>query len=93
MAGGGGRSPGDRLVIAKVANPPGMRVTQLLLEADEVLAAVDARDLAAAAAAAAKLAEVDRQLGAVAGHPRAEAARAYVRDQLRRLKLASIAAV
>jgi MoxR-like ATPase len=80
-------------VIAKVANPPGMRTTQLLLEAEEVLAAADVRSLADAATAAAKLAEVDRQLGGLAGTPRAEAARAYVKDQLRKLKLASIEAV
>jgi MoxR-like ATPase len=80
-------------VIARVANPPGMRVTQLLLEAEEVLAAADVRSLAEAATAAAKLAEVDRQLGGLAGTPRAEVARAYVKDQLKKLKLASLEAV
>jgi MoxR-like ATPase len=80
-------------VIARVANPPGMRVTQLLLEAEEVLAGADVRSLADAATAAAKLAEVDRQLGGLTATPRAEAARAYVKDQLKKLKLASIEAV
>ena len=80
-------------VIARVANPPGMRVTQLLLEAEEVLAGDDVRSLADAATAAAKLAEVERQLGGLTGTPRAEAARAYVKDQLKKLKLASIEAV
>lgn len=79
--------------VARVANPAGMRVTQLLLEADQVLAAADARNLADAAKAAAKLAEVDRQLSALKGNGRAEAARSYVKDQLRGLKLASIEAV
>ena len=37
-----------------------MRVTQLLLEAESVLAATDVRDLAGAANAAAKLGEIDR---------------------------------
>ena len=80
-------------VIARVANPAGMRVSQLLLEADQVAAAADARDLAAAATAAAKLGEIDRQLSALAGDARADRARAHVRDQLTALKLASIAAV
>src|SRR4029079_1485829 len=46
-------------VIAKIANPVGMRVTQLLLEVEQVLAAADVRNLADAAKAAAKLAEID----------------------------------
>jgi MoxR-like ATPase len=80
-------------VIARVANPAGMRVSQLLLEAEEVLAAADARDLAAAARAAAKLGEIDKQLAALTGDGRLERARGYVRDQLRRLKLASLEAL
>jgi MoxR-like ATPase len=80
-------------VIARVANPAGMRVSQLLLEAEEVLAAADARDLAAAARAAAKLGEIDRQLAGLTGDGRLERARGYVRDQLRRLKLASLEAL
>jgi MoxR-like ATPase len=80
-------------VIARVANPVGMRVTQLLLEVESVLAATDVRDLADAAKAAAKLAEIDRQLGALPADARAEKARAYLKDQLRKIKLASIEAV
>ncbi len=80
-------------VIARVASPPGMRVAQLLLEAEEVAAPADARNLADAARAAAKLAEIDRQLAALEGCDRAEKARAHVRDRLRELKLASIEAV
>lgn len=80
-------------VIARIANPPGMRVTQMLVEVEEILAATDVKDLAGAAKAAAKLGEVERQLAALPAGGRAEKARAYVRDQLRRLKLASIEAV
>ena len=80
-------------VIAKVANPAGMRVGQLLLEADDVLAGADARDLAAAATAAAKLAEIDRQLAGLTGTGRVEAARLLGQDQLKWLKLTSLAAV
>ena len=80
-------------VIAKIANPTGMRVTHLLLEVESVLAATDARNLAEAAKAAAKLGEIDRQLSALSGNGRAEKARAYLKDQLKRLKLASLEAV
>ena len=76
-----------------VANPTGMRVTQLLLEVEAVLAAADVRNLADAAKAAAKLAEIDRQLSTLTGNGRVERARSYLKDQLKKLKLASIEAV
>ena len=59
-------------VIARIANPTGMRVNQLLLEVEEVLAAADVRNLAEAAKAAAKLAEIDRQLAGLKGNGRVE---------------------
>jgi len=80
-------------VIAKVANPTGMRVTQLLLEVESVLAATDVRNLAEAAKAAAKLGEIDRQFAGLSGNGRLEQARVYLKDQLKKLKLASIEAV
>ena len=80
-------------VIAKVANPTGMRVTQLLLEVESVLAATDVRNLAEAAKAAAKLGEIEKQLAALSGNGRVEKARLYLREQLKKLKLASIEAV
>jgi len=80
-------------VIARIANPTGMRVTQLLLEVEEVLGATDVRNLADAAKAAAKLGEIDRQLSRAPGNGRVEKARAYLKDQLKKLKLASIEAV
>jgi MoxR-like ATPase len=80
-------------VIAKIANPTGLRVTQLLLEAEQVLGAADVRNLADAAKAAAKLAEIEKQLAGLTGHARGEAARAYLKDQLKKLKLASIEAL
>ena len=80
-------------VIAKIANPTGMRVTQLLMEVESVLAATDVRNLAEAAKAAAKLGEIDKQLAGLTGNGRLEKARLYLKDQLKRLKLASIEAV
>jgi MoxR-like ATPase len=80
-------------VIAKIANPTGMRVTQLLLEVESVLAATDVRNLAEAAKAAAKLGEIEKQLAALSGNGRVEKARLYLKDQLKKLKLASIEAV
>lgn len=80
-------------VVARVANPVGMRVTQLLLEVEQVLAAADVRNLADAAKAAAKLAEIDKQFAGLKGNGRVEKARLYLKEQLKKLKLASIEAV
>ena len=80
-------------IIAKVANPVGMRVNQLLLEVEQILTGADVRNLTEAAKAAAKLGEIDRQLAGLTGNGRVERSRTYVRDQLRRLKLASLEAI
>jgi MoxR-like ATPase len=80
-------------VIARIANPAGMRINQLLLECEQILASTDVKQLAQAATATAKLGEIDRQLAALKGDARLDRARAYVKDQIKRIKLASIEAV
>jgi MoxR-like ATPase len=80
-------------VVARVANPTGMRVNQLLLEVEQILAATDVRQLAQAATATAKLGEVEKQLAALRGDGRLLKARAYVREAIRKIKVASIEAV
>ena len=80
-------------VIARIANPTGMRLNQLLLECEQVLASTDVRNLSQAATATAKLGEIERQLGTLKGDGRVERARAYVKDQIRKIKVASIEAI
>lgn len=80
-------------VIARVANPTGMRVNALLLEVEQVLTATDPRSLSQAATATAKLQEVEKQLKTLKSEPRVERARAYVKEQAKRIKLASIESV
>jgi MoxR-like ATPase len=80
-------------VVAKIANPTGMRVNQLLLEVEQILASTDVRQLAQAATATAKLGEVEKQLAALKGDGRLLKARSYVRDRIKKIKLASIEAV
>ena len=80
-------------LIAKIANPPGMRINQMLVEVDEILIDANPRDLAKAATAAAKLGEVERRLADFGSDPRGIKVRSYVRDQIRQLRLASLAAV
>jgi MoxR-like ATPase len=77
-------------IVARIANPTGMRVNQLLLECEQILSATDVRDLTRAATATTKLSEIDKQLKALHGNGRVEKARAYLREQIKRIKLASI---
>jgi MoxR-like ATPase len=78
-------------VVGRVANPTGMQVNGLLLEVEEVLAGTDVKQLAQAAAAAAKLQEVHKRLGALRGaDARVARAREYVQEQIKRIRLASI---
>jgi MoxR-like ATPase len=80
-------------VIAKIANPTGMRLNQFLLECEQILSSTNVGDLASAATAAAKLADIDKSLATLKGNGRVERARLYVREQIRKLKLASIEAI
>lgn len=78
-------------VVAKVANPVGMQVSSLLVEAEGILAAVNVSRLDEAAKAAAQLGEIDRKLGAITGgNGRVAKARKYVQERLRELKIKSI---
>jgi MoxR-like ATPase len=70
-----------------------MRLSQLLLECEPVLAATDVRNLSQAATATAKLQEIDRQLGALKSDGRVERAKAYVKEQVKRIKLATVEAL
>lgn len=70
-----------------------MRINQLLLEAEQVLTTTDVRQLAQAATATAKLQEIDKQLAVLRSDGRLEAARCYLREQIKRIKLASIEAI
>jgi MoxR-like ATPase len=77
-------------VIAKIANPVGMRVNQLLLETEQILNLTDSRQLSQAALATAKLSEIEKQLATLKKDGRVEKARTYVKEQIRKVRLASI---
>jgi MoxR-like ATPase len=81
-------------IVARIANPTGMRVNSLLLEVEQILAATDVRQLAQAASAAGKLQEILKKLGTLkGGDSRVAKAREYVQQQIKRIKLASIEAI
>lgn len=81
-------------IIARIANPTGMRVNSLLLEVEQILADTDVRNLGQAAGAASKLQEVFKQLGGLTGgNGRVTKAKQYVQEQVKRIKLASLDAI
>lgn len=81
-------------IVARIANPTGMRVNSLLLEAEQILAATDVKQLAQAASAAGKLQEILKKLnGLKGGDGRVAKAKDYVQQQIKRIKLASIEAI
>ena len=77
-------------VVARVANPTGMRLNQLLLECEQVLSCTDVRNLSQAATATAKLQEIDKRLGTLKADGRVERSRTYVKEQVRKIRLGSI---
>jgi MoxR-like ATPase len=80
-------------VVARIANPTGMKLNALLLEAEQILAATDVRNLAQAATATAKLQEVDRQLATLKSDARVERARSYVKEQIKKVRFGSMDAI
>ncbi len=78
-------------IVARVANPTGMRVNSLLLEVEQILAGVDPRNLASASSATTKLGEISKTLGTLSGaNGRAVKAQEYVRSEIKRIKLATV---
>lgn len=81
-------------IVARIANPTGMRVNSLLLEVEQILAATDVKQLAQAASAAGKLQEILKKLnGLKGGDGRVAKAKDYVQQQIKRIKLASNEAI
>lgn len=81
-------------VVQKVANPVGMVVSESLVEADEILAGVNMKDLMSVAAASKKLQDVAQRLKGVAGgNGKAKAAQTHVEERITALKMAAVGAM
>lgn len=79
-------------VVAKIANPTGLQVNGLLVEAEEVIGATNPRELAKVSAAAAKLAEIVKKLKEITGSERATKAATYVMGQVQAMRKAALEA-
>jgi MoxR-like ATPase len=72
--------------VARVCNPLGLQVGNLLVEAEEILAGIDARNLAQVAASVTKLGEIARKLKGLGPDPRARSAADYVAEEVKALR-------
>lgn len=79
-------------VVCGIANPVGMRVNDLRLEADQILAGVDANDIGQVASANAKLRDVLKKLRDCGGNGRATEAADYLAAELKALRIKSLEA-
>ena len=79
--------------VMKIANPTAMLVNGLLLEAEQIVANANPRELAQAAVATKKLAEIRKKLGGMdVTNPRVQRAVESVRQQERQIRAAGLAA-
>lgn len=75
-------------IVARIANPAGMKINSLLVECEAILAATDPKNLAQATLALTKLREIGNQLGAFKGFVKGDRAREYIWGEMKRIKLA-----
>jgi MoxR-like ATPase len=78
-------------IVGKIANPQGMQINSLLMEAEEVIAKSNIKDLSQAATATKKLSEISKKLGGISG-VKADQAKAHVNSEIKRIKLATVEA-
>jgi hypothetical protein len=76
-------------IVGRIANPEGMKINTLLVEAEQIISGTDLKDLAQTATACKKLAEVHAQLSAAPG-ARAKTAAEHVAAEVKRIRLASV---
>ena len=79
-----------RAVIMTIAAPISMKVNGLISEIEQIVSGINPKDLAQSALAASKLAEIQKSLKLMKGHAKADAALAYVKDQITQLRLKSL---
>ncbi len=79
-------------IVGKIANPQGMKINSLLMEAEQVISGTDLKDLAATATACKKLGEVHAKLSEVDGN-KASVAAEHIQAEVKRIRLATVEAL
>ena len=79
-----------RATILQIAAPISMKVNGLISEIEQIISGVNPKDLGQSALAASKLSEIQKSLKLMKSHAKADAALAYVKDQITQLRLKSL---
>lgn len=79
-------------IVGKIANPEGMKINSLLMEAEQIISGTDLKDLSATATACKKLGEVHTQLKGLSG-VKASMAAEHVAAEVKRIRLATVEAL
>lgn len=79
-------------IVGKIANPAGMKINSLLIEAEQILAGIDLKNLATSGVSCKKLAEIRKKLVDVKS-PKASAGAEYLAGEIRRVRLATVEAI
>lgn len=79
-------------IVGKIANPAGMKINSLLLEAEQIIGATNLRDLSETATACKKLSEVHGKLKTLPGE-KAKHGAEYVAAEIKRIRLATVEAI
>jgi len=79
-------------IVGTIANPEGMKINGLLMEAEEIISGTNLKDLGATATACKKLGEIHSQLTGLTG-TRATMAAEHVAGEVKRIRLATVEAL
>jgi len=79
-------------IVGKIANPEGMKINSLLMEAEQIISGTQLKDLSATATACKKLGEVHAQLKTMPG-TKASMAAEHVAAEVKRIRLATVEAL
>jgi MoxR-like ATPase len=76
-------------IVCKIANPAGLQINGYLLEAEQIVAATDLRNIGKIGISQVKLVEIREKLKILKPSPRLEKAIAHIDGQIKHLKLAT----
>jgi MoxR-like ATPase len=77
-------------IVSKVANPVGMKVNELLSEAQQIIDATSVSETGQVIAAGKKLGSILKTLGAMNGDPRVTKAKEFLKGEISRIKTAAL---
>jgi len=77
-------------IVGKIANPIGLKINSLLMEAEEILGTVNVKNTQNALTACKKLSSIAKSFRSMNGNGRAEKAHQYVAGEVKRIKIETV---